>query len=235
MGLLSIFKRQPDSRPAGRAATQDAGSLAAARTRARRRLIGATLLVLVGVIGFPLLFDTAPRPLPVDIPIEIPRKDSAPPLAAPPPKAEAPATAPALVGKLEPAAEPAPPPVAAPRPAEPAPTEKKPPEPAAAPKPDAEAARALAALEGRPATVASQAEAAGRFVVQVGAYSEAESARAARQRVEKLGLKTYTQVVETAAGKRIRVRIGPFGERTEADKAAAQLQKAGLPSAVLTL
>ena len=42
------------------------------RRRAKHRLIGAAVLVLLGVIGFPLLFDTQPRPIAVDIPIEIP-------------------------------------------------------------------------------------------------------------------------------------------------------------------
>ncbi|QXZ10412.1 SPOR domain-containing protein [Comamonas sp. Y33R10-2] len=42
------------------------------RRRARHRLIGAAALVLMGVVGFPLLFDTQPRPIPVNIPIEIP-------------------------------------------------------------------------------------------------------------------------------------------------------------------
>ena len=37
-------------------------SVEAMRTRARHRLIGASVLVLVGVIGFPLLFDSQPRP-----------------------------------------------------------------------------------------------------------------------------------------------------------------------------
>ena len=32
------------------------------RRRARHRLIGAVVLVLVAVIGFPLLFDAQPRP-----------------------------------------------------------------------------------------------------------------------------------------------------------------------------
>ena len=71
--------------------------------------------------------------------------------------------------------------------------------------------------------------------MQVGAYSEAESARAVRARVEKLGLESYTQVVETASGQRIRVRVGPYDERAEAEKAAARLEKAGLPTAVLGL
>jgi len=77
--------------------------------------------------------------------------------------------------------------------------------------------------------------AGGRFVVQVGAFSEPNSARDARARVEKLGLKAYTQVVETSGGKRIRVRVGPYGDRGEAEKAAAQIKQAGLSSAVLTL
>ena len=102
----------------------------------------------------------------------------------------------------------------------------------------ADSARARAALEGRSAAISPEprpSEASGRFVVQVGAFSEADLAREARARVEKLGLKTYTQVVETPAGKRIRVRLGPYAERGEAEKAAAQLKQAGLGSAVLTL
>ena len=39
------------------------------------------MLLVIGVIGFPLVFETRPRPVPVDIPIEIPRQDSVAPLA----------------------------------------------------------------------------------------------------------------------------------------------------------
>ncbi|WP_235033883.1 SPOR domain-containing protein [Pantoea sp. 18069] len=53
------------------------------RSRARHRLIGAAVLVLVGVVGFPLLFDTQPRPIPVDIPIEIPDRGHVAPLMVP--------------------------------------------------------------------------------------------------------------------------------------------------------
>ena len=56
-----------------------------------------------------------------------------------------------------------------------------------------------------------------------------------RAKVERLGLKTYTQAVETADGKRIRVRVGPFNSRDEADKVAAKVRGGGLSSAVLTL
>ncbi|OYV01821.1 MAG: sporulation protein, partial [Burkholderiales bacterium PBB5] len=87
MGLLSLFKRQSPP-PAEPAPTPDAVS--AARTRARRRLIGATVLLGLGIVGFPLLFETQPRPIPVDIPIEVPRKDGLPPVAMPAPMASAP-------------------------------------------------------------------------------------------------------------------------------------------------
>ena len=55
------------------------------RRRARHRLIGAAVLLILGVVGFPLLFDTQPRPIPVDIPIAIPDRDRAPALVLPGP------------------------------------------------------------------------------------------------------------------------------------------------------
>ena len=41
--------------------------------------------------------------------------------------------------------------------------------------------------------------------------------------------------VETPDGKRIRVRVGPYATKTEADKAAARVKALGLPAAILTL
>jgi DedD protein len=70
-------------------------SVEAIRKRAKHRLIGAAVLVLLGVVGFPLLFDTQPRPIAVDIPIEIPGKNTVKPLATPKPTAPAAVTAPA--------------------------------------------------------------------------------------------------------------------------------------------
>ncbi len=69
----------------------------------------------------------------------------------------------------------------------------------------------------------------------VGAFAETARAREARQKLEKAGLKTYTQVAETKEGKRIRVRLGPFESRAEADKAAAKVKGLDLPATVLAL
>jgi DedD protein len=95
MGLLSsLFSRsQPSEGAAGEA--DNADNVAQARTRARQRLMGAVVLVGVGIIGFPLLFETQPRPIAVDVPIEIPRKENAPPLALP--TARTPASRPPVV------------------------------------------------------------------------------------------------------------------------------------------
>lgn len=71
--------------PAATAAQTD--SVEVMRKRAKHRLIGATVLVLIGVVVFPLLFDTQPRPVSVDIPIEIPGKNTVKPLVLPAPAA----------------------------------------------------------------------------------------------------------------------------------------------------
>ena len=62
-----------------------------------------------------------------------------------------------------------------------------------------------------------------RFIVQVGAFSDAKAAQEMRHKVEKLGLKTYAQSVETPDGTRVRVRVGTFASRDDAAKAAAKL------------
>jgi len=86
-------------------------------------------------------------------------------------------------------------------------------------------------LEASPTAAAEE----GRFVVQVGAFADAEAARETRKRVEKLGLKTYTQIANTPSGNRIRVRVGPFAARGEAESALAKAKAAGLSAVLLTL
>jgi DedD protein len=237
-----MFKQKSDT---ASAATAPADPVQRARTRARQRLIGAIVLLAIGIIGFPLVFETQPRPIPVDIPIEIPKKDALPPLVAPPPT---PASSAAPVAVALPASRPRPATPAEPKPAEEIITESRSeagrefaPRAASAPAPakpadaasrsSADGERARALLEGRPASAAD----AQRFVVQVGAFADADAAREIRLKVEKLGLRTYTQIAQTPSGNRIRVRVGPFASRGEADAALAKAKTAGLDAVVLTL
>jgi len=324
MGLLSIFQRnkQTSAKPAkpGRggkspvrqaplANTQNpadaADALREVRARARTRLMGATVLLLVGVIGFPLLFETQPRPIPVDLPIEIPARnapgvvDASSHSARKPPATAAAATASgpapqsvsydarpsAPVAASAAASEPAPRsafaaiasaltpastkasepdrsayvapsmggPASSAAPARPA---AKPAKPAASTATPAAAAKPASHLApgpvlpppvetGKPGPAAiladataakpSDAAAGGRFVVQVGAFLEDAKVREARSKVEKLGMKTYTQPVDTPTGKRVRVRVGPYATKAEADKVATKLKADGLQAVVLVL
>jgi DedD protein len=231
MGLLDIFKRQG----AAGAAAGEGEPVELARARARRRLIGAVVLLGVGVVAFPLLFETQPRPIPVDIPIEIPSRDGAPPLALPPPRPAAvtPPAMPAAPPTIKAPAASVPASAAEPR-VEQTKPDVPPKEVVAKPAPSTPPAPAPAA-KPTPEPAKPAAEAAGRFVVQVGAFAEAAAVREARAKVQKLGLATYTQAVETSNGSRTRVRVGPFDSRDEAEKVAAKLKAAGLPGAVLTL
>lgn len=272
MAFFKFRKAADEAAPA--AQTESADVL---RKRARHRLIGAAVLVLVGVIGFPLLFDTQPRPVPVDIPIDIPDRNKVKPLAAPvaasaavssgqvsAPAATAAGNKVAATEGLGPKeeliapsseAKPAVPLANAVKdaPKKEAPTAKVEPkpeprsEPKSEPKPEPKAvakipvkpddgARAKALLEGKPAVAAAPAAANDeRYVVQVGAFSDATKAREVRLKVERAGMKTYTQVVETKDGKRIRVRVGPFDDKAAADKAASKIKGLDLPAAILTL
>lgn len=234
---LFKFRKTGDDAPTGPSQPE---SVEVLRRRARHRLIGAAVLVLVGVVGFPLLFDTQPRPVPVDIPIEIPDRNKVKPLvvqpaapappaveAAPPAQASAPAaSSPAAKIPANEALGPREEVVAPPKPE--AKPEQKP-----APKAD-DGDRAKALLEGK--QPAAAADAAGtRFIVQVGAFADMAKAREAQRKLEKAGLKNYIQSVDTKEGKRNRVRAGPFGSRAEADQAVEKIKALDLPAAILTL
>ena len=328
---------QPQPEPTGRgrgrgkepAAAGPQDSIDSMRRRARHRLVGAAVLVLLAIIGFPLLFDTQPRPVAVNAPITIPDKDQVAPLTIPEPvsadasldEREEVVTSGPAARDSKPAAAPLAPPARSQPPAaarDPKPDTKPDTAAEALAKADAaakakadeaaraqaqaeargrreeearaqrdeerakaaqarrdeeqaraqaqarreqdarakeqqearakreaeqrakreEAARARALLEGRSPAAAQPAAAAtqgGRFIVQVGAFADDAAVREARQKAERAGVRTYTQVVNTKDGKRTRVRVGPFGSREEADKAVATLKKAGLAGAVLAL
>jgi len=235
------FRKGNDATPA---ATAQPESVEALRRRARHRLIGAAVLVLLAVIGFPLLFDTQPRPIAVDIPIEIPDRAKVKPLPAPPQShmqgavtQDVPAKAPAAVtsapAAVAEAAKPASTPAATPKAdaSKADATAKATPE-AVKPAKAVDTARAQPVAADKPAKAQ---EADGRFIVQVGAFADVGKARETRLRVEKAGLKTYTNVAETRDGRRIRVRVGPFASRAEADKAASRIKELDLPASILTL
>ena len=263
MGLLSTLTGKRESSSMAPLPADALDSVQAARSKARHRLIGAVVLLLVGIIGFPIVFETQPRPTPVDIAIEIPRKENAAPLVAPAaralpappaasaipapgrgddgaaarklaPPAAAPVQAPSAAASTAALAKPEPAPKAGPAPAVLAPSPKSAAVDAKTTGAAAPTAKPNAAPNQGPAAPVADVSGA-RFVVQVGAFADAASAQLMRGKAEKLGLKTYTQVTETAAGNRVRVRIGPFATREAAEQALAKAKAGGLSAVVLTL
>ena len=250
MPLPSFLKRiipgASGQRPGAEPVSLTQADVEAVRVRARCRLIGMAVLVGAGVIGFPWLFETKPRPMAMDIAV-VQQGASAPGLSAASSKPGVQAQVKSVTKPQPDAADakeefiedsPAPKAaVAAPKTEsrvaavkvdEKKPAVKEPVKPVAA-KPSAPAAKS-AASNDKPASAA-----AVRYVVQIGAFSDVPSAREVRMKAERAGLKTYTQVIGADSAKKIRVRLGPFEDKASADKAMAALKKAGLPGALLTL
>lgn len=93
---------------------------------------------------------------------------------------------------------------------------------------DQDAARALALLEGKPAEkaekpAADKQEASQRFVVQVAALASQEKVAELQARLRAAGVSAHTR----KSGELIRVQVGPFGSREEAEKARAKLSSQG--------
>lgn len=200
-----------------------------ARVHARRRLAGTLVLLVAGVAVFPVLFETQPRPMAVDTPIVMPAREPAPAVRSPSPSPSAPLP----VGALPADAGVESTTTAVAQASAEAPASSV--APAASASRSDDGARAQALLDARSAAASEPQAGTLRFVVQAGAYSEAGALREARQKVEKMGLKTYTQVIESDSGKRTRVRIGPFTTRQEAQAVADKVKAAGLQVSILAL
>lgn len=116
-----------------------------------------------------------------------------------------------------PAAEPKPAPV-------PAPKVQAPPAPAPAPKPAVVATpKPAPAPAARPAASPAPAASALGWVVQLGAFSNANEANALRERVRGAGFSAFVEQVPSDSGTLNRVRVGPVASREAAEQLKAQL------------
>ena len=271
--FLERFRRGASEPPAG-ARAPTPSDVEALRTRARRRLIGMVVLVGAGVLGFPWLFETQPRPMSPQVRIvqsgaaAQPEADASPRTSAgrvvqaerrqpqvasitPPAETTEAQQAPVTGAPVVPPASQEAPPAEVraetrQAPAAPSTPKVKPSDPPrqadkvaprgaekAAEKAPEKAAEKKAEVKPAPKPDAKPSDT--RYVVQFGAFADVNAARETRQKAERLGLKTYAQQVDTPQGKRIRVRLGPFADKAEADKALATLRKGGLNGNILTL
>ncbi|MFZ5522848.1 MAG: SPOR domain-containing protein [Pseudomonadota bacterium] len=173
------------------------------RRKARRRLIGAFALTLVVVVILPMVLDSEPKPTGQDIDLRIPDADEVGEFV---PKTAAPGVAVVLPSSGTPAAPAASTGTAAAVKEQPASNQK------------------VQTKNSEKAAVVTEG-----FVAQVGAYSNADTAKQELDKLKKWGFKAYT---EKAAGM-VRVRVGPYPDREKAEKVRLLLEKHGLHPVVL--
>jgi DedD protein len=204
------------------------------KKRARRRLIGAIAFVGLVAVVLPMIMDEAPKQQVQDVEVRIFGQDEVPftprlepaetaPEPAPAPLAEAPRPPEAAVERLpeQPAAPPAPVEKPTVKPAE---------KPAVKPavKPPArqtEAQRAAAILSGNDA-----APAAGSvpYVILIGAFANPGNVKILQTKIGELGIKVYTEPLESPGGVKTRVRAGPFPDRAAAERALEKMKRIGV-------
>jgi DedD protein len=96
-------------------------------------------------------------------------------------------------------------------------------------KPAPEAKRAQALLDGR---AAEPAAADGPHVVLIGAFANPGNVQTLQKKLGELGLKVYTEPLDSPQGKKTRVRAGPFPSREAAERAVARMKSIGVGGVV---
>jgi len=203
------------------------------KRRARRRLIGAIVLVTVIIVVLPMVLDSEPKPVSRDITVRIPSPDSGTftskglPLPA---TKDAKAATKAAESKA--AAKPGEEQKMVVAPSVPPPPESVKEAPRTTAKETPKPAKAAPAKPARASQPAAK-PAGGQFAVQVIALADAEKAKQIQAKITAAGIKAYTEIVKTAKGDVTRVRAGPFATREAAEKAREQLKSIGMNGNVI--
>jgi DedD protein len=222
------------------------------KKRARRRLVGAVAFAGLAAVVLPMVMDEEPKQQIQDVQIRIPSQDPSPPATKP---AKAPAAA---AGSEKPAAPQAAEAVAAPagkapdknsgkeadKPEKAAEIPAKAPEtPAKATETPAKTAvsepqRAAAILDGKSVTAVAAVPAAaanggdGQYLILIGVFANPANVKQLQTKIGELGIKVYTEPLDSPQGKKTRVRAGPFPNREAADRALAKMKRIGVDGLV---
>lgn len=240
MGLLSLFFSRKGNAPAPertRRSRSDPGAgIASSRRlaeeyaddtldpefpqkqRARRRLIGAVVLMAAAVIVLPIVFETQPRPVVDNISVKI---DGGPGGAR---------------GKVKPDARKA-------DPLPPAPQSRLDSQAldageelvadAAPAKPAAAAAAPAEKAADKPVVRADAKPGSGKFLVLIGAFSSEVKAREWLSKLKAGKVPAYIEKKTLADGERVLLRAGPFSDRDAADAAEKRVRAVGLTAKVV--
>lgn len=204
------------------------------KKRARRRLVGAVVLVVLAIVFVPMVLNKEPPAERRDVALTIPGEDATAPLRPPP------AVAPE-------------PPIVPPEAADVPSIDGMPDDRAAVgggavSDEAAEAADALASfaddtpaggrrapvpLESPSVPAAPDAAGGGAYAIQFGVFSKSANVKQLRDQLSGEGVKSYTEALKNGAGTLTRVRGGPFPSRAEAERARDRLKAKGIHSVVV--
>ncbi|MEQ1602710.1 MAG: sporulation protein [Methylophilaceae bacterium] len=87
-------------------------------------------------------------------------------------------------------------------------------------------------LEKKPVKI--EANKQGMFLVQIGVFSDPANVKQLQLKLQEQGYKSHTEKLVTAKGEKIRLRLGSFASRTDAENALAEISKIGLSGMVIT-
>lgn len=213
------------------------------RRRANRRLLGASVLLLIAIIAVPMFLEREPPPLPDNVDVRIPPvegskfepkfpegKKAANEKPADIPAITEPTGAQASVSAVQPVTTP---PVIAPLPvASEAPVAAKSEPPAAA-----KAVEKLPEKSSSPVVGAASAveRKPGQLVIQLIAVRDPATAKQLYEAATALKFPAYTEKIDVTNGVVIRVRVGPYVTKQQAESARVKLVQAGFEAKVLTL
>jgi len=183
------------------------------KKRARRRLVGAIALVLLMVVVLPMILkDRAATEPQEKITITLPNEQVQP-----------------EASDFDSSIVPTEPPMSvSPEVTEPAPEATTSDSKAATTKPE-QAQPAAKSEEAKPATETSH-----KFYVQIGVFSEEANVKQLQAKLSDLGYKSQTEKIETAKGKKTRLRTQTFSDRNEAAIALENIKDAGLTGMVVS-
>ena len=194
------------------------------KKRARRRLVGAVALVLLMIILLPMILQDRTAKAPKqDVVVSIPSLDQ---------RLESEPVEPAPIQPVAPAAEVSPPEVTAEtKPVETKPVETKPVEaPVTTNQPSPSVA---VAPKAEPAKAETKAAASGNYFVQIGVFSDPEKVKQMQEKLSAKGLKSLDELIDTAKGKKTRLRVGPFEAKKDAESAMEKIKSLGLTGMIV--
>ena len=196
--------------------------------RARHRLIGAAVLVLIAIIVLPRVLDSNPKTISNDIAVTIvsslpavtPPQPTQPPSAEPKSEQAKPATTPAVQA------------VATPAPATAAPAKPLASSPADKTMGLAAGEEVVVATKSNangPASANANPSASGKFVIQIGAFASEERANGWIAKLKEQKIPNYVlNRTGTDGTKLYALRAGPFADKETAEAAEKKIKAIGL-------